>query len=200
MNDEPLPSNSLELLKRWRSGDERAAAEIYDAYVRRLIGLARSRLSQQFSKRFDPEDVVMSAYRSFFVRARDGEFVLEKSGDLWRLLAAITIRKTLAQIEHHRAGKRRVDGEDSLASQLGVVPERLTREPTPDEAVGLIDCLQHVLQAQSAIDRRILELRLAEGSTDEIAVTVGRSPRTVRRALERIQAELEACFQSVGDR
>ncbi len=84
---------SIELLSRVRQGDEQAASDLFDRYVERLIKLARSRLSAKLQRRVDPEDVVQSAYRSFFSHAQDGRYQLHKSGDLWRLLAAITVNK-----------------------------------------------------------------------------------------------------------
>src|SRR5438093_12587143 len=77
---------SAELVARWGGGDEAAAREIFERYVDRLTRLARVRLSTKLAARLDPDDVVMSAYRSFFVGARDRRFTLKESGDLWRLL------------------------------------------------------------------------------------------------------------------
>src|SRR5262249_45888213 len=61
-----------------------AASELFQRYAGRLIALARSRLSTKVSKRVDPEDVVQSAYRSFFAGARDGCYDLERGGDVWQ--------------------------------------------------------------------------------------------------------------------
>ena len=63
MNDD---ENSINLLQRWRDGDEAAATEIFERYVNRLCGLARTQLSQRMQRRVEPEDIVQSAYRSFF--------------------------------------------------------------------------------------------------------------------------------------
>src|SRR5260370_62016 len=83
--DEP----SVELLTKYRQGDESAATELFRRYVGRLTVLARAKMAPKIARRFDAEDVVLSAYRSFFVRARDGQFSLINSGDLWRLLVTI---------------------------------------------------------------------------------------------------------------
>ena len=61
---------SLVLLERFRGGDDLAAAEIFNRYFGRLTALARSRLSPRLARRTDPEDIVLSVYRSFFVAAR----------------------------------------------------------------------------------------------------------------------------------
>lgn len=94
-------NESIQLLVRWKAGDEAAAEEIFSRYLHRLAGLARNRLSDKMQRRIDPEDVVQSAYRSFFRQAKEDRYELKRSGDLWRLLAAITINKTMGQIEYH---------------------------------------------------------------------------------------------------
>lgn len=81
---------AAELLDAWKSGDQTAASMLFDRYLVRLLALARSRLSQSFRGRIDPEDVVQSAYRSFFVGAREGRFALQPEDDLWPLLALMT--------------------------------------------------------------------------------------------------------------
>jgi RNA polymerase sigma-70 factor (ECF subfamily) len=64
MADQPTDN----LLERLQKGDQAAAAGLFRRYVDRLIALARSRLRGAMAGRVDPEDVVQSAYRSFFCR------------------------------------------------------------------------------------------------------------------------------------
>src|SRR4051794_25432309 len=71
-DDDHAAWTSLVLLERFRAGDDLAAAEIFDRYFQRLTALARIRLSARIARRTDPEDVVLSAFRSFFVDARGG--------------------------------------------------------------------------------------------------------------------------------
>ena len=88
------------------SGEPGAADELFYRYLQRLSLLARSRLSPRLARRFDPEDVVMSAYRSFFIAADTGRFSIEQSGQLWALLTTITLRKLYRSVAHHSAEKR----------------------------------------------------------------------------------------------
>src|SRR3954469_6850900 len=113
-DDERSPWTSLVLLERFQGGDDLAAAEIFDRYFRRLTALARSRLSPRLAQRTDPEDIVLSVYRSFFVGARGGRYTLNRAGDLWRLLAAITKHKLLREIRRQGAERRSVDVEIPL--------------------------------------------------------------------------------------
>src|SRR5262249_18756127 len=107
--NENADERSGDLLARWRQGDQQAAHELFQRYAARLVALARSRLSSKLSHRIEPEDVVQSAYRSFFGDARDGRYDLQRGGDLWRLLVAITLNKLHDQMRRHTTKKRRID-------------------------------------------------------------------------------------------
>jgi RNA polymerase sigma-70 factor (ECF subfamily) len=98
---------SEELLRKYELGDLAAARQIHDRYAERLIAVARRLLSDKLAARIDPEDVVQSAYRSFFLRARDGQYVVRESGDLWRLLIAITRHCHLSFVICHLSFVRR---------------------------------------------------------------------------------------------
>ena len=100
-------SESVLLLERFRTGDEQAATLIFERFAKRLSSLVQSRLSRKLTQRLDAEDVVMSAYRSFFVRARAGQFAVDEPGDLWRLLAQITLNKLYRSADEHSTVERR---------------------------------------------------------------------------------------------
>jgi RNA polymerase sigma factor (sigma-70 family) len=185
--DDHAAWTSLVLLERFRAGDDDAAAEIFDRYVRRLTALARSRLSPRLARRADPEDIVLSVYRSFFIDARGGRYALARGGDLWRLLAAIAKHKLLRQARSQNAGRRSVQVEVPLDN---VDEGRLVRrrdEPTPEDAAALADELEWVLSQLDRFGRRVLELRLQGLPLSEIAADTGRAERSVRRSLARIR-------------
>jgi RNA polymerase sigma factor (sigma-70 family) len=203
-DNRPMPSTpfehhgtSAELLRRCRDGDEDAAEEIFRRYVERLTRLARSRLSPRLAGRTDPEDVVLSAWRSFFVGARAGRFSLGRSGDLWRLLVSITMHKLYRQARRHTAERRCVAVEQSLERTAEEWLPADGREPTPDEAITLADELEAVLSRLDACGRRVLELRLQGESLATIAADTGCSERTVRRLLAQIR---ELLAGRLGDR
>lgn len=183
---------SIRLLAQWRDGSQQAAQELFERYVDRLMALARSRLSAQLAQRIDPEDVVQSAYRSFFVATRAGRFELQRGGDLWRLLVAITLNKLQNQVNRHTAGKRSVAVERTLDGVSGMPPiPLLSREPSPLEALILWDEVEQLLRQFDPLSRRLLELRLQGHSLEEIAVVLQCSERTVIRILKRIKQQLE---------
>jgi RNA polymerase sigma factor (sigma-70 family) len=190
-DEAPAGWTSLILLERYRAGDDRAADALFTRYFERLTSLARSRLAPRLACRTDPEDIVLSVYRSFFVGARAGRFTLSRGGDLWRLLASITKHKLLREARHQCADRRSVDRELPLdqaeeATFLGRQPE-----PTAEDAAALADELERVLARLDAFGRRVLELRLQGAQLAEIAQDTGRSERTVRRTLGQIRELLD---------
>ncbi|MEM6470946.1 MAG: ECF-type sigma factor [Planctomycetota bacterium] len=190
MNEE----TSIELVKRWKNGDDEAAAKLFDRYVNQLCGLARNRLSERMKRRVEPEDIVQSAYRSFFRKAGEDRYTISRSGDLWKLLAAITINKLRGQVEFHTAQKRGVYAEESLAttrSTMGLGPQAIGGEPTPGEAAAVVEELEAFMQTLTPIQRNVLELALQNKDETEIAASIKRSGRTVRRSLAEIRESME---------
>jgi len=182
---------SVELLARWRAGDQQAAADLFHRYAERLITVAHRRLSAKLAQRIHAEDVVQSVYCSFFVGARDGRYVLERSGDLWRLLVTITLNKLQHHYKRNSAEKRALDREQADGT-VGVPLDVLAREPTPEEAVILVDVLEHLLQELDPVQRRMVELRLQGFGLEEIAAQTQRCRQTVRRILDRVLRQLES--------
>jgi RNA polymerase sigma-70 factor (ECF subfamily) len=184
---------SVRLLALWRAGDQQAATELFHRYAERLIALAQRRLSARLAVRVDPDDIIQSAYSSFFIGARDGRFVLQRSGDLWRLLVRITLNKLNHQVEHHTAEKRTITAEQPFADDdgpLGLPSQLLVHEPTPADAVVLAATLDEVLGRLDPAHRRMVELRLQGYSLAEIEAETHRSRATIGRALQRVKEQL----------
>ncbi|MEM6468499.1 MAG: ECF-type sigma factor [Planctomycetota bacterium] len=195
-----MDDESIQLVLRWKDGDEIAASEIFDRYVARLIALAGSRISPKLARRVEAEDVVQSVYRSFFARSGDERLQVQQSGQLWGLLAAITVNKVRAKARFHAAEKRNVDSEASIQSSVscfGLVPTDLTRDPTADEAAELAELYRDVAASLSSLGRQVFGLYLENESVESIAKQVRRSARTVRRELEAIRKTLTEALASV---
>jgi hypothetical protein len=83
-------------VKGLKQGDASAVQEIWECYFRRLVLVACRILQATPTGAADEEDVALSAFRSFYRRAREGQFPrLEDRDDLWRLLVTITARKAV---------------------------------------------------------------------------------------------------------
>jgi RNA polymerase sigma-70 factor (ECF subfamily) len=154
--------------------------------------MARSQLSAQLARRVDAEDVVQSAYRSFFCGARDGRYRYQRAGDLWQLLVSITLHKLGDQARHHNAAKRRLAAEQGVgnADSLFGMEDVAGREPSPLEAAALVDEVQEIMRRLPPQQQRVLELRLQGHNLYEIAQETHCCQRTVSRILERLKCEL----------
>jgi RNA polymerase sigma-70 factor (ECF subfamily) len=190
MSSSTLP----DLVTRWRDdGDQAAAAELFDCYAARLIMLVRSHLSEKLARRFDPEDVVQSAFRSFFVGTREGRLLLDQSGDLWRLLVVISFHKLFRRVELHTAAKRAVGREECGGideAWLQLFQGRLAAGDAADDALALAQEIEHLCIGLAPLEQRMFELRLEGYTLDEIAADTARSQRTVRRVMDRIKLEI----------
>lgn len=180
-------TSSQELLQDYRRGDDAAAAAIFDRYVARLEALARSRLGGMLRRRVDPEDIVQSAFRSFFMHAREDAFTLNAAGDLWRLLAAITLNKLHGQCEKHAAQKRNAHREVAHAS----AELAQATAPTTADLAAVIEEIHLALKSLSPIEQRALALELEGHSLADIGHTLGKSERSTRRYLAEAREKIE---------
>ncbi len=186
-----------DLMARLNDGDDEAAAEIFNRFVRRLIFLARSRLNAQVRQKEDPEDVVQSVFRSFFTRQVEGQFEIGNWESLWAMLAVITLRKCGNRIEYFQAAKRNVQRnvpggmKPNESEESRLAWEGIAREPSPAEAAVLTETLEELMSGLDERERLILSLRLQEYTVQEIGEQVGRSERTIARVLERVRKRMQ---------
>ena len=183
-----MSDDQPEVVQRCRDGDQSAAADLYSRYVQRLVAIAQQRLSSRLGARVDAEDIVQSAFRSFFGRLKEGRFDIRDSDDLWNLLSRITLHKTFKQIDFHsrkrRDARKEVGAGDSSQEQL---INFLASEPTPEQAALFVDELEYFLKQLGPEDRQIIELRLEGYNNIEIAEKLGISDRKIRRLNERMR-------------
>lgn len=168
-----------------------AETQLFHRYLQRLCRLARTRLVSRLAKRMDPEDIVLSAYRSFFVSARAGRFSIQESGDLWALLAKITLRKLYRSAAHHSAEMRSMHREVSLPESTSPHEWLIAEQPSAEEAVALADEVESVLRTLSPPHRRVVELRLQGELMNEIARQTGIPERTIRRILSDLETRMQ---------
>lgn len=169
-----------------------AARELFARFTGRLIGLARTRLAGRLRHKVDPEDVVQSAYKSFFLRYGTEALDAEGWDGLWGLLTVITLRKCADRARYHGADRRDASRE-AVNPAEGDEPwrEAVGREPTPEQAALLAETVEQLLGELGGDERPIVELSLQGYSTLEISEQLGRAERSVRRLRERVRKRLE---------
>jgi len=188
------PTGSFDdAIGRLRDGDEDAAAEVFDRFVSRLICLAQARLDSRLRRKVDPEDIMQSVFRSFFVRQREGRFELDGWDSLWSLLARITLRKCGRRITAFHAACRDVRRETVLPAsdeESQRHREAIGREPTPDEVASLTETVEQLMRGLDERQRQMVVLRRQGHTVSEISQEVGRTERTVHRVLAHVREAL----------
>jgi RNA polymerase sigma-70 factor, ECF subfamily len=183
-----------EFLERLQAREDAAARELFQRFAGQLIALARRRFEAGLRHKVDPEDVVQSAYKSFFWRCGEGKLEVGTWNGLWGLLTLITLRKCADRVEYHRAQCR--DPAREVAGPPGAEGEAPWleapgREPTPLEAALLNETVERVLASLDEAQRPVLELSLQGYTTREISQQLGRAERTVRLLREGVRHRLE---------
>ena len=141
------------------------------------------------------EDVVQSAFRTFFRRGHAGEFRIDSSAQLWQLLVKITVLKARAKARHHTAGVRDAGVERDAGPGAF---EPAAREPGPEEAAALVDQVEALLRGLPPLYGQLLGLRLQGRPVTEVADELGVSRQTVHRALNLLQDRLTAMAGAGG--
>ena len=181
------------LLRRFRSGSQDAATQLYMRYAHRLRSLARSQCSAELARRVDADDIVQSVFSSFFRRAGQGFYDVPAGDELWKLLLVMALHKIRDQGIYHRAAKRdmrRTTGGDGL-------DQTLTAPASEAEFAFLEAAVHEALEKLPALHRQVVELRLEGYEVAEIAQTVERSKRTVERILQESRGELKTLLGPV---
>lgn len=176
------------LVRRFRSGEDDAATQLYKRYAERLHRLAQRNTGADLARRFDAEDVVQSVFRTFFRRVRTGLYDLPDGDELWRLLLVISLNKIRALAIHHRAQKRSVSatvapGADLLAQLADQNSEELA-------LTSLKMVIGDVLNTLPEVQQRMIVRRIEGCQVEEIAAETGRSKRTVERVLQDFRGRL----------
>ena len=194
MTSMAAPTDSFpRFLVRLQARDGDAAREVFRRFTSQLIALARRRCSPPFRAKIDPEDVVQSAYKSFFRRYGAGNLDANNWKGLWGLLTLITLRKCSERVAYHRAGCRDVAREVSVPrGDEYEMPwlEVAGREPTPYEAAELGETVNRLLADLNDDERPVIELSLQGYTAREISQRLDRAERTVRRLRERVRSRL----------
>jgi RNA polymerase sigma-70 factor (ECF subfamily) len=189
----PADSSFAAVIARLRAGDDAAAQHIFDRFANRLIGLARSYLDSKVRQKVDPEDVMLSACKSFFVRFTQERFKLTNWDNLWSLLTVLTVRKCRRWNAHYHTDKRDVNIEAAPLPDSDSEPDwqALAADPTPEEAVMLTDLVEGLLRELPPENGPILSLALQGHSAAEISKQLNRPERTVSRVLKKVRDRLE---------
>lgn len=179
-------TNWLDQLKRGEA--DSLQQQLWNRYFEQLVQLARSHLQKDMCRVEDEEDAVLSAFNSFFVRLKAGQFPnLNDRTSLWPLLVNITLCKTRNLYRRQSAQKRDVrrtvsgtsnEEEDNWLDQLA------QESPSPELAVEAAEEANRLLAVLGKDSLRDVARLKLEGYTNaEIAAKAGVMERSVERRL-----------------
>ena len=186
---------SAESVRIWiqqlKEGERAAVQKLREGYFPRLVRQAQGWLRRTPVKVVDAEDIALSAFKSFCLRAEQGRFPkLFDRDDLWQLLVVIAFRKACDQAKHEARRQPR-NGRVLHASVLApaeaddarsILSSVIDREPDPALVVEMAESCRHLLETVPASELRDVAVWKLEGFTnEEIAVQIGRSLPTVER-------------------
>ncbi len=190
------------VMQRLLQDREQTVSELWNRYFRRMALLARSKLTGAVVSARDEEDIALSAFKSFCIGLEKGRFFLnEDQDDLWPLLVAMTVRKTIdymrSENRQKRGGpKQNTDERDIPQRVSSAVEELLAREPSAELNVIAEDSLHTLFKALDNCGdpslARIATFRLEDQSIEQIATQLNCSERTVQRKLKTILAIWQA--------
>jgi RNA polymerase sigma factor (sigma-70 family) len=175
-----------------KDGDQAAAGRLYDRFRDQLVSLASRRMGNMPKRVADEEDVVQSAFASFWKGAVAGRFPrLRTSDDLWPLLKVIVERKAIDYAKRERRQKRgsgKVRGESDLPGGRSSSVDLFARiddgRPSPVACAEADDWSKALLERlDDECLRKIAVWKAERYTNDEIAEMLPCSRATVARKL-----------------
>jgi RNA polymerase sigma-70 factor (ECF subfamily) len=184
--DGPEALSDRVLLERFRRGHHDAATQLYLRYAGRLRALARSKCGRDLAHLVDADDIVQAVFGSFFRRARLGQYDVPDGEELWKLLLVLALNKIRAVGAFHRAAKR--DVRLTRGGEGAILGAQVLPDDTPLRFLRL--AIADALERLPGPHREMIQLRLQGHEVAEIADQMGRSKRSIERALQEARSML----------
>jgi DNA-directed RNA polymerase specialized sigma24 family protein len=193
---------SSESITQWihqlKERERDAVQKLWERYFPRLVRQAQGWLRRAPLRAVGAEDIALSAFASFCLRAEQGRFPkLDDREDLWQLLVVIAFRKTCNEVKREgvrqpRNGRVIPVSELDARGEEPIFAKLIGREPDPALVAGVADNCRRLLDMLPTAELRDVAVWKLEGYTnEEIAPKMnggkGRSLVTVGRKLERIR-------------
>jgi RNA polymerase sigma-70 factor, ECF subfamily len=185
MSSDEKQTTDSSLIARIKDGSEEAAGVLYYRYASRLRSLAMAKTGADLAGRVDADDIVQSAFASFFRGAKDGQYNAPSGEEIWNLLLVMTLNKVRAKAAYHRADKRDVRKTvDDLEGKFEV--------PDSDQAAAtmLKMVIEEVLDKLPPTSADVIKCRLEGYEVADIAARLGRAKRSVERILQDFRSRM----------
>jgi RNA polymerase sigma factor (sigma-70 family) len=193
-----MTSHSVsEWIASLKHGDSEAVQQLWKKYSTALLRLARSRIKNLSQRAADEDDVAQSVFISLCRGASAGRFAnVTNRDELWWLLVAMTVQKTIDLARKEQAQKRgagRVQSEVTVSYPKGgsgdfSLDSLVGNHPTP-ELLAIMDEEHRRLMAMLRNDqlRKIALWRIEGYTVGEVAERLAITSRSVERKLQLIR-------------
>lgn len=179
-------------MDRIRDGSQDAVWELvstYGSYVERVI---RRRLSHGLRSKYDTGDFIQAVWASFFLD-RDRFDRFKDADELVGFLIGIA-RNKLLQESRRRYGtlksdvRREESLDDARQREDGAF---VGRDASPSQWAIARERWASIMNGQTPQHQRVIELRIAGATFEEIGRQLAINEKTARRVIERLVAEIE---------
>src|SRR5262249_14949962 len=198
-------SETDDLLRRTKGGDERALAALFTHYRERLKRMVRLRLDRRLSGRVDASDVIQEAYLEAHQRLAEYR---EREMPFFLWLRLVTGQK-LTDVHRHHLGAKMRDAGQEVSLYRGALPQAtsaslavhlLGKTTSATQAAIRAEhklLVQEALNSMDPLDREVLVLRhLEQLSNDKTALALDLKKPTASqryiRALKRLKEILSS--------
>ena len=172
----------LTLMELWSSGDEDAAREFVARNAAKLASLVQRNMAQRFLRRFDPEDVVNSVFRSLFRKAQNGGLPVAENAALRAYVLVVTLNKLRNSVKRESREKNDIRLTISLGDHADNIPE-----PKHDEAKESLEVICHISESLGPSHVAVLNGTLRNLCDEEISIQMNNiSTRSIRRYRQQI--------------
>jgi RNA polymerase sigma factor (sigma-70 family) len=173
------------LLQQTREGSQAAFAELLRTYGDLLYRVVRKKLNRAIRSKFDSDDFVQAVWASFF-KNRQNLPNLTSAASLGNYLAGIARNKVMFESRRRFASQGKNVKREVPLDQHDIQPALVSADPTGSELAIANERLENLAGGESARRRRIVELKAAGATHDEIGAALGIAPKTIQRLLRRL--------------
>lgn len=176
------------LLGRARDGDQGALEQLARQYEAKVRIVARVRLGAALRPYLDSVDLVQSVHRSLLLGLRDARFDVTTPERLMALALTMVQRKVARAWRRMRRQRRTEGGGGEDLCEL--LTSLTAPDSDPAKAAQLNDQIRHLWAHLDATEQRMLELRMQDYSSDEMARELSLNPVALRVRLSRLRQRL----------
>jgi RNA polymerase sigma factor (sigma-70 family) len=180
------------LLSRVHEGSQDAAWEIIERYGHHIRAVVRRRMNANLRSFIDSDDFVQSVWGSL-VRIGPRLKAIDRPEQLIAILGRMAQNKVIDEVRRRiKTEKHRLPAHGDPAQLDSAEPVAARSLPaTPSQYAIARERWSSLLRDELPQVRRMIELRIAGHTFDEIAAELNVNERTVRRTIQRLIQEVK---------